>query len=89
MLVPDDDRAYFKLGNIYLKQGKAESAISSYKAAIFRDPDKGKYFNNLAVARIMQAKQALRMAIDKAKQTDIYANEARLMLIRLNNINKR
>ena len=42
MLVPDDDRAYFKLGNIYLKQGKTESAISSYKAAIFRDPDKGR-----------------------------------------------
>ncbi len=89
MLVPNDDRAYFKLGNIYLKQGKTASAISSYNAAIFRDPDKAKYYNNIAVARIMQAKQALKMAIDKALPTDGFLTNAKVMLIRLNNINKR
>jgi len=88
-LVPNDARAFFRLGNIYLKQGNADKSVIAYKEAIFRDPEKGKYYNNLAVARIMQAEQTLKTAINKARQTDKFVTDAKIMLIRLGNINKR
>ncbi len=88
-LVPDDPRAFFRLGNVYLKQGKLEQSVAAYNSAIFRSPEKAKYYNNLAVARILQAQQALNSAISKAKTTDVFISDTGKMLDLLENITKK
>lgn len=83
-LVPDDSRAFFRLGNCYLRQGKLDQSVSSYRAAIFRNPESAKFYNNLAVAHILQAQKALNTSITKARDTDIFISEANRMLDSLN-----
>lgn len=85
-LMPDDARAYFRLGNVYLKQGQVNKSVAAYEKAIFTDSEKAKYYHNLAVARMMQARQSFAVAIDKAKPVDQFQDEARRMLKGLDNI---
>lgn len=79
-LVPDDPRAYFRLGNCYLRQGKLNQSVSSYRAAIFRNPENAKFYNNLAVAHILQARKALSTSIAKAGDADLFIGNASRML---------
>lgn len=52
VLNEDDSRAYFGLGNIFLKTGNFIDAEQSYLKAIELDPTQGFYHNNLAWAYI-------------------------------------
>ena len=57
--VPNDGYAYFRLGNTLAKQIQFDHAIKAYQAALLRDSEKTKIYNNLAIIYLLQAESVL------------------------------
>lgn len=68
--VPNDAHAYFKLGNTLLKLDRWDEAVGAYRNALTVDPSHSKAASNLASVYLMQADQALHIAIDYMKDND-------------------
>lgn len=52
---PQYAEGWFKLGNIYVRTGQLVAAIRMYEKAAVINPEDGKVWNNLALARVKQA----------------------------------
>ncbi len=82
MLKPDFDKAHYNLANIYLNQGKYNSAINEYKSALKYKKDFPYYYYNLGCAYLgikdyKEAKNAFEKAIKlKPDNADFYYNLA-------------
>lgn len=79
-LVPQDAYAFFKLGNTLAKQKRLDEAAAAYQAALVRDVNMAKAYNNLAMVRLLQAEFALEATLAKEQANDKFAGSARKML---------
>uniref|UniRef100_A0A486XIF4 TPR domain protein, putative component of TonB system n=1 Tax=Rheinheimera sp. BAL341 TaxID=1708203 RepID=A0A486XIF4_9GAMM len=52
---PNYSEANFKLGNIYSRQGRLDAAVLKYQQALTVDANDGRFWHNLALARVKQA----------------------------------
>lgn len=68
--VPNDAYAYFKLGNLYSKQGNYDEAIAAYRTVLNVDPRHAKAYNNLTVIYLILAEQTLKTALHKLPNSD-------------------
>ncbi len=57
--VPNDAYAWFRLGNVYMRQERLSNAIAMYQEALQRDPKQAKPYFNMATVHLLQAHQAL------------------------------
>ncbi len=57
--VPKDAYAWFRLGNVQLRQGQYTAAIESYRAVLAREPGWEKAYYNLSTAYLMAARAVL------------------------------
>ena len=56
---PEFAEGWFRLGNIYVRTGQLDAAVNMYEKALKLNPEDGKVWNNLALARVKQAVAAL------------------------------
>jgi tetratricopeptide (TPR) repeat protein len=68
--VPDDAYAWFRLGNIALRQGDVAAAEQAFSKSLQRDDKNPKAWYNLATARLMHAQLALRSAYEQLRPED-------------------
>ena len=66
-IAPRYSKAWFRLGNIYLRSNQLDAAITHYEKAIEIDPKLAKAWHNLALARIRQATNTLVEAQQKVE----------------------
>ncbi|MCH1926571.1 tetratricopeptide repeat protein [Shewanella sp. C32] len=59
---PEYKEAWFKLGNIYARQGRYEASIRCYEKVLALDNQDGKAWFNLAVVKLNQSRQTLQQA---------------------------
>ncbi|MCL1037385.1 tetratricopeptide repeat protein [Shewanella submarina] len=59
---PDFKEAWFKLGNIYARQGRLLAAINCYQTVLSLDQQDGRAWHNLALVKLNQSRQILRQA---------------------------
>ncbi|MGZ9899905.1 tetratricopeptide repeat protein [Shewanella gaetbuli] len=56
---PQYKEAWFKLGNIYARQGRLKAAIKQYETVIQLDAEDGRAWYNLAIVKVNEAKKVL------------------------------
>lgn len=56
---PEYKEAWFKLGNIYARQGRLKASIRQYERVIQLDPEDGRAWYNLAIVKINESKKIL------------------------------
>jgi tetratricopeptide (TPR) repeat protein len=56
---PDYKEAWFKLGNIYARQGRLKASIRQYERVIQLDPEDGRAWYNLAIVKVNESKKIL------------------------------
>lgn len=59
---PEYKESWFKLGNIYARQGRYEASIRCYEKVLALDGQDGKTWFNLAVVKLNQSRQILQQA---------------------------
>ncbi|MBK8971099.1 MAG: tetratricopeptide repeat protein [Hahellaceae bacterium] len=59
---PEYSYGYFKLGNISLQRGLNTQAAAYFRQAIQNHPEDPRYWNNLVIAELRQAKTSLKQA---------------------------
>lgn len=59
---PEYKESWFKLGNIYARQGRYEASIRCYEKVLVLDSQDGKAWFNLAVVKLNQSRQILQQA---------------------------
>ncbi len=57
--VPEDPYGWFRLGNVYTRQGHFEAAATAYQTSIKRSPAHPKPWYNLATTHLLSAQHAL------------------------------
>lgn len=68
--VPEDSYAWFRLGNVQMRQARIDSAIYSYTQALARDPNHAKANYNLAMAYLFKSLYAMEAARGDIRETD-------------------
>ena len=58
-VAPRYSKAWFRLGNIYMRTNQLDAAITHYEKALVFEPKHAKAWHNLALARIRQATNVL------------------------------
>jgi predicted Zn-dependent protease len=84
--VPDDAYAWFRLGNIGLRQGDVAAAEQAFSKSLQRDDKNPKAWYNLATARLMHAQLALRSAFEQLRPEDPARSLTRNRLAALDNL---
>ncbi|MEM5504128.1 tetratricopeptide repeat protein [Shewanella frigidimarina] len=56
---PDYKEAWFKLGNIYARQGRLKASIRQYERVIQLDSEDGRAWYNLAIVKVNESKKIL------------------------------
>lgn len=79
-VVPKDAYAYFRLGNVYAKQMNFDAAMQAYQAAIVRQGDMTKAYNNLALVHVLQAKRVLEAGQKTMRKGDPLQRRMKKML---------
>lgn len=69
---PENADAYFMLGNIYLRMGHLNAAVSHYRNSIQLDPDQSRTWYNLYLATIQQAIGVLENGMSRVSEKDIH-----------------
>ena len=72
---PDNERALFKLGNIYSNTGRHEAAIESYHKILQLNPEHNRASHNLGMVYLGQAKFYLSRSKDSGSALDEFATE--------------
>lgn len=68
--VPDDAWAWFRLGNVYVRQGDWERAIDAYERSIERDAEQPRPWFNLSIAYLLRARDAMERARRRLRADD-------------------
>lgn len=51
-LVPTNAEAWFRLGNVYVRNNKPDEAMAAYREAVIRSPDMGKAWYNMGTVSL-------------------------------------
>lgn len=70
---PNNADAYFMLGNVYLRMGQLDAAITNYQAALEKAPNDARIWYNLYLATIQQAINALESGLSRnSEESELY-----------------
>lgn len=68
--VPDDGEAWLRLGNIYARTERTESAMKAYQEAVAREADDPRAWHNLGVLQMRAALATFQRMQDSVPQAD-------------------
>lgn len=80
---PSNHDAYFMLGNIYLRMGHLDAAVTHYQKALELKPDDTRIWYNLYLTLIQQAINTLEGGLLKISTEDLYYEPMRIQLDKL------
>jgi Tfp pilus assembly protein PilF len=70
---PDVTDAWVKLGNIYVRTGQLDAAVTMYEKCLDVDQKEARCWNNMALTRVKQAMETLRRGqVQVEKNSDEY-----------------
>lgn len=69
---PENADAFFMLGNIYLRMGHLDAAVSHYRTSIEIDPNQSRTWYNLYLATIQQAIGVLENGMSRVSDKDMH-----------------
>ncbi len=65
--IPEDAYAWFRLGNVRLRQGRYAAAIEAYQKVLAREPGWSKAYYNLSTAYLLRARAVLSVGLARAQ----------------------
>ena len=85
---PEYKESWFKLGNIYARQGRLKASIRHYERAIQLDPEDGRAWYNLAIVKINESKKILSEAERVLPEKSGYIKSIKALEVQLNALSK-
>ncbi|MCT7946508.1 tetratricopeptide repeat protein [Shewanella sp. PP-He15 brown] len=85
---PEYKESWFKLGNIYARQGRYEASIRCYEKVLALDSQDGKAWFNLAVVKLNQSRQILQQAEQILAPDTLELKQIKLLTQSLNQVSK-
>lgn len=77
---PADVEPWFRLGNIYARTDKLDSAVAAYREALVRDQKNSKIWHNLGIVQLRQATNTFIEMLEYTDQSDPLNQRARYVI---------
>ncbi|MCS3903018.1 tetratricopeptide (TPR) repeat protein [Methylohalomonas lacus] len=78
--VPKEADSWFRLGNIYARQGRPADAIAAYQETLVRKPKHAKAWHNMGIVQLRQASNSFMYLEDVTEPDDPLHERATLLL---------
>ncbi len=78
--VPKEADSWFRLGNIYARQGRPADAIAAYQETLVRKPKHAKAWHNMGIIQLRQASNSFMYLEDVTEPGDPLHERATLLL---------
>jgi tetratricopeptide (TPR) repeat protein len=85
---PEYKEAWFKLGNIYARQGRLKASIRQYERVIKLDPEDGRAWYNLAIVKVNESKKILTEAGRVLPENSEFISPINALKSQLNTLSK-
>ncbi|WP_065188331.1 tetratricopeptide repeat protein [Shewanella woodyi] len=85
---PDYKESWFKLGNIYARQGRLIAAIESFERVLSLDQQDGRAWYNLAIVKLNQSRKVLQQAEQRLPTNSAQLPQIKTLKLRLNDVSR-